>query len=42
MEFYETAQPGLGREFPIEVEAAAGLIVAHPQAWLALSPRTRR
>ena len=38
MEFYETAQPGLGREFPIEVEAAAGLIVAHPQAWAGTFP----
>ena len=42
MEFYEAAQTGLGAEFLAEVEAAPRLIVAHPQAWLALSPRTRR
>jgi hypothetical protein len=42
MEFYETAQVGLGAEFLAEVEAAVRLIEAHPLVWLALSPRTRR
>ena len=42
MEFYEAAETGLGAEFLAEVEAATRLIEAHPQAWMALSPRTRR
>lgn len=42
MEFYERVQAGLGAEFLAEVEAATRLIETHPQAWLALSPRTRR
>ena len=42
MGFYETAQAGLGAEFLTEVEATTRLIEAYPQAWLALSPRTRR
>lgn len=42
MEFYEAAQIGLGAEFLAEVEATTRLIEAHPQAWTALSPRTRR
>lgn len=42
MEFYEAQQAGLGSDFLVEVEAAVRLIEAHPQAWLALSPRTRR
>lgn len=42
MEFYEAAQPGLGAEFLAEVEVATRLIAEHPQAWRALSPRTRR
>ena len=42
MEFYEAAKEGLGAEFLVEIEAAVGLIEAHPLAWTALSPRTRR
>jgi hypothetical protein len=42
MEFYESKQAGLGAEFLAEVEAAVRLIETHPQAWLSLSPRTRR
>jgi len=42
MEFYEAAQSGLGAEFLAEVEATTRLIEAHPQAWMALSQRTRR
>ena len=42
MEFYEAAQAGLGGEFLAEVEATTRLIENHPQAWFALSPRTRR
>ena len=42
MEFYEAAQVGLGGEFLAEVEATTRLIETHPQAWFALSPRTRR
>jgi hypothetical protein len=42
MEFYESAQSGLGAEFLSEVQAAVRLIETHPEAWLALSPRTRR
>ena len=42
MEFYETAQPGLGAEFLAEVEATTRLVEAHPLAWTSLSARTRR
>ena len=42
MEFYETAQEGLGAEFLAEIEAAVSLIEAHPLAWTALSSRIRR
>ena len=42
MEFYEAAREGLGAEFLAEIEAAVNLIEAHPLAWTALSPRTRR
>lgn len=42
MESYEAAQAGLGAEFLTEIEAAVRLLETHPQAWLALSPRTRR
>jgi plasmid stabilization system protein ParE len=40
--FYEAAENGLGARFLDEVEAAAARIVAHPAAWTAMSPRTRR
>jgi hypothetical protein len=42
IEFYESAQAGLGAEFLLEVELTTRLIEAHPQAWTSLSPRTRR
>ena len=42
MEFYESAQTGLGAKFLAEVEATTHLIEAHPLAWTSLSPRTRR
>jgi ParE toxin of type II toxin-antitoxin system, parDE len=42
MEFYESARAGLGVEFLAEVEAATKLIENFPQAWMPLSPRTRR
>lgn len=42
MEFYESAQAGLGAEFLTEVEATLRLIEAFPLAWTSLSPRTRR
>ncbi|PYI84378.1 MAG: plasmid stabilization protein [Verrucomicrobia bacterium] len=41
-ESYEAAQPGLGAKFLAEVKLATRLIEAHPLAWAALSPRTRR
>jgi len=40
--YYAGQAPGLGARFLAEVEAAVGLIEAHPQAWTPLSPRTRR
>jgi len=42
MEFYETAEAGLGGEFLAEVEVATRLIETFPLAWASLSPRTRR
>jgi len=42
MEFYQSAQAGLGAEFLAEVEAATSLIESFPLAWSPLSPRTRR
>jgi hypothetical protein len=42
MAFYETAQSGLGADFLAEVATTTRLIEAHPLAWMALSPRTRR
>ncbi len=42
MEFYQSAQPGLGSEFLAEVEATTNLIESFPLAWSPLSPRTRR
>ena len=40
--FYERAEAVLGVVFINEVEAAVARIEAHPEAWTALSPRTRR
>jgi ParE toxin of type II toxin-antitoxin system, parDE len=42
MEFYEAAREGLGVEFLTEIDVTVSLIEAHPLAWTALSPRTRR
>lgn len=42
LEFCGEAQLGLGQEFLREVESAVKLIEAFPEAWSALSPRTRR
>lgn len=42
IEFYESAQTGLGAKFLVEVEATTRLVETHPLAWAALSPRTRR
>ena len=42
MEFYETAENGLGARFLDEVEAATERILMHPTAWAPLSQRTRR
>jgi hypothetical protein len=42
LEFYESAQEGLGTDFLVEVEAATRLIESHPLAWTPMSRRTRR
>ena len=42
VEFYESAQGGLGADFLAEVEAVTGLMESHPLAWTPMSPRTRR
>ena len=42
MEYYQSAQAGLGAEFLAEVEATTRLIESFPDAWTPLSPRTRR
>ena len=42
LEFYEAVKNGLGARFLDEVEAATARIVAHPEAWTRMSPRTRR
>jgi plasmid stabilization system protein ParE len=42
LEYYEEQQPGLGFQFAAEVDTAIERIVAHPQAWTALSGRVRR
>lgn len=40
--FYEAAENGLGASFLDEVEAAVAPILANPEAWAPISPRTRR
>ncbi|MBI5494797.1 MAG: type II toxin-antitoxin system RelE/ParE family toxin [Deltaproteobacteria bacterium] len=40
--FYEVAENGLGGVFLDEVEATAARILAHPEGWTPMSPRTRR
>lgn len=42
MEFYQSAQTGLGADFLAEVQATIQLIESFPLAWTSLSPRTRR
>jgi len=42
IEFYESAQEGLGADFLSDVEAATRLIASHPLAWTPMSRRTRR
>ena len=42
MEFYESAQSGLGAEFLAEIQATTRLIESHPLAWTNLSLRTHR
>ena len=42
MEFYQSAQAGLGADFLAEVQATTQLIESFPLAWTSLSPRTRR
>ena len=41
-EYYESKQRGLGADFLHEVETAIGRIMLHPEAWMKLSPNTRR
>ncbi len=41
-EYYESQQPGLGAEFLHEVETAIMRIQLHPEAWMLMSPNTRR
>jgi plasmid stabilization system protein ParE len=40
--FYEAAENGLGARFLDEVEAAVTRILANPEAWASMSPRTGR
>jgi len=40
--FYEAAENGLGARLLDEVEALVARILAHPEAWTPMSPRTRR
>jgi len=42
LEFYESQQAGLGIRFLDEIDSAINRILAMPQAWRPLSPRTRR
>ncbi len=41
-EYYEKQQPGLGAGFLHEVGTAIARILRHPEAWMRLSPNTRR
>lgn len=40
-EYYDHQQPGLGRDFLLEIEAAVQRIIQHPQAWRKLTPEIR-
>lgn len=42
VDYYNTCRPNLGWEFAQEVHLAVQTILAHPQAWSALSEHTRR
>lgn len=39
---YERSKKGLGSEFGVEISKALDRIVANPNAWRPLSPRTRQ
>ena len=41
-EYYESQQPGLGADFLHKVETAIMRIQLHPEAWMLMSPNTRR
>lgn len=41
-EYYESRQPGLGADFLHEIETAIMRIQLHPEAWMLMSPNTRR
>ena len=41
-EYYESQQPGLGADFLHKVETAIMRILLHPEAWMLMSPNTRR
>jgi plasmid stabilization system protein ParE len=42
LNYYERQQIGLGVKFLDELEASIARVLAMPEAWRALSPRTRR
>lgn len=42
VDYYNAQRAGLGFEFAAEIKAAFGRIVAFPEAWPKLSPRSRR
>jgi plasmid stabilization system protein ParE len=42
LKFYETAQAGLGTKFLDELAGTLDRILAMPEAWKQISPRTRR
>jgi hypothetical protein len=42
IDFYESAENGLGASFLTEVEETTGRIAANPMAWTQMSPRTHR
>ena len=41
-EYYESEQRGLGADFLREVDTAIARILRNPEAWMRLSPNTRR
>jgi plasmid stabilization system protein ParE len=42
VDYYNVCRPNLGREFAREIHSTIQNILAYPQAWTPLSPRTRR